>query len=103
MVKFAEMRASDQPRVWSFFVLNLTAKRRNNDFLAFLSQDSAMKRPANETITADGDMVTGVNTKFTELFKDRDKLRFRGKSEQFKVGYEVNVPTERTGMMVNKG
>lgn len=49
-------------------------------------QDSAMKRPANETILADGDMVTGVNTKFTELFQDRDKLRFRGKSEQFKVG-----------------
>ena len=48
-------------------------------------QDSAMKRPANETILAEGDMVTGVNTKFTELFQDRDKLRFRGKSEQFKV------------------
>lgn len=44
-----------------------------------------MKRPANETILAEGDMVTGVNTKFTELFQDRDKLRFRGKSEQFKV------------------
>ena len=51
-------------------------------------QDSAMKRPANETILAEGDMVTGVNTKFTELFQDRDKLRFRGKSEQFKVGKE---------------
>ncbi|CAM9722364.1 unnamed protein product [Scytosiphon promiscuus] len=48
-------------------------------------QDSAIKRPSNETITADGDMVTGINTKFTELFEDRDKLRFRGKSEQFKV------------------
>lgn len=36
---------------------------------------------------ADGDVVTGVNTKFTELFADRDKLRFRGKSEQFKVGW----------------
>lgn len=47
-----------------------------------------MKRPANETILAEGDMVTGVNTKFTELFQDRDKLRFRGKSEQFKVGKE---------------
>ena len=44
-----------------------------------------MKRPSNETILAEGDMVTGVNTKFTELFRDRDKLRFRGKSEQFKV------------------
>lgn len=52
----------------------------------FVSQDSAIKRPANETIVADGDMVTGVNTKFTEHFADRDKLRFRGKSEQFKVG-----------------
>ena len=54
--------------------------------LAFVSQDSAIKRPENETIVADGDMVTGINTKFTQLFKDRDKLRFRGKSEQFKVG-----------------
>lgn len=57
-----------------------------NKIPSFASQDSAIKRPANETIVADGDMVTGVNTKFTELFADRDKLRFRGKSEQFKVG-----------------
>lgn len=53
---------------------------------AFFSQDSAIKRPDDETIVADGDIVTGVNTKFTELFEDRDKIRFRGKSEQFKVG-----------------
>lgn len=53
---------------------------------AFSSQDSAIKRPSTETIVANGDMITGINTKFTELFKDRDKLRFRGKSEQFKVG-----------------
>lgn len=48
-------------------------------------QDSAIKRPSNETVTVDGDMVTGVNTSFTQLFKDGDKLRFRGKSEQLKV------------------
>lgn len=52
-----------------------------------------MKRPADETIMAEGDMVTGVNTKFTELFQDRDKLRFRGKSEQFKVGKEGLIAT----------
>lgn len=52
-----------------------------------------MKRPDNETIMAEGDMVTGVNTKFTELFRDRDKLRFRGKSEQFKVGSKVTGVT----------
>lgn len=49
------------------------------------SQDSAIKRPANETIVAEGDMVTGSNTSFTQIFKYGDKLRFRGKSEQFKV------------------
>ncbi|CAM9495549.1 unnamed protein product, partial [Sphacelaria rigidula] len=48
-------------------------------------QDSAMKRPSSETVTADGVMVTGVNTRFTELFQDGDKLRFRGKSEQLKI------------------
>lgn len=48
-------------------------------------QDSAIKRPSNETVTAEGDIVTGVNTSFTEMFQDGDKLRFRGKSEQFKI------------------
>lgn len=54
-------------------------------FLTHTSQDSAIKRPSSETVTAEGDTVTGVNTCFTELFEDGDKLRFRGKSEQFKV------------------
>lgn len=68
-----------------FEVFGLTAATKRSPLV---SQDSAIKRPANETILAEGDMVTGVNTKFTELFQDRDKLRFRGKSEQFKVGKE---------------
>lgn len=50
-----------------------------------------MKRPSNETVTADGVMVTGVNTRFTETFKDGDKLRFRGKSEQLKVRNGIQV------------
>lgn len=47
-----------------------------------------MKRPSNETVMAEGDKVTGVNTCFTEVFRDGDKLRFRGKSEQLKVSDE---------------
>lgn len=48
-------------------------------------KDSAIKRPASETIVATGNVITGVNTSFTQTFKDGDKLRFRGKSKQFKV------------------
>lgn len=54
-------------------------------YLPDRSQDSAIKRPATETITAEGDIVTGSNTSFSQIFKYGDKLRFRGKSEQFKV------------------
>lgn len=57
--------------------------------LGFRMQDSAIKRPANETIVGEGDIITGTNTNFTQIFKDGDKLRFRGKSEQFKVLWDV--------------
>ncbi|CAM9628551.1 unnamed protein product [Ectocarpus sp. 6 AP-2014] len=63
-------------------------------------QDSAIKRPSTETIVANGDMITGINTKFTELFKDRDKLRFRGKSEQFKVEAVVSDTSIKLGEAV---
>ncbi|CAM9482234.1 unnamed protein product, partial [Laminaria digitata] len=66
-------------------------------------QDSAIKRPATETILADGDIVTGTNTSFTQIFKFGDKLRFRGKSEQFKVKEILSDTTIKLGEAVPAG
>lgn len=62
-----------------------------------------MKRPSSETVTADGVMVTGVNTRFTELFQDGDKLRFRGKSEQLKVRNGRSVGRNRANGTHHRG
>lgn len=64
---------TDVLRTWIQYMVHLRLK------------DSAIKRPGSETILAKGNVITGVNTSFTQTFRDGDKLRFRGKSKQFKV------------------
>lgn len=50
-----------------------------------LLQDSAVKRPAGETIKAEGYVIHGTGTSFTQVLTEGDKIRFRGQSEQLKV------------------